>query len=380
MESPQRPSSGTSSRRRRRESKSKENIEMYPEEESNLSHEISEMETTIMDESAIHKKSKKSKKDKQLSQKKDSEDHNDQLAEKLSDLIDNVKVKKKKKKEKSTQKKNDKNEVEESKAKAADKTDQDIDKSIHSTATPDKSSDLSKKEKKKKQKSKKSTSKLSLLSGSREEICITSQLRDLKDDVIIVDENKEPEETILNVQNLNINPSTAHQEKYINATFHENINGFIAAKNKSGEMIHADESMQDLTQGPSRASHAIFLQRGFRTISVFCHGLLAGITVAHCLLIFLLSSRSEEIIKIYQQSLAHTFFSLVFFLTIICFVASCDRSNVCGTSVMSVNGINIPWIPGLYLASLVLSVIAVRVEDILTHHTTINDENNLQKQ
>lgn len=42
--------------------------------------------------------------------------------------------------------------------------------------------------------------------------------------------------------------------------------------------------------------------------------------------------------------------------------------------MFSGHGIRVPWTPGFYLASLVLSLVAIRAEDALTHYHLYKDE------
>lgn len=42
--------------------------------------------------------------------------------------------------------------------------------------------------------------------------------------------------------------------------------------------------------------------------------------------------------------------------------------------MFSGHGIRVPWTPGFYLASLILSLVAIRAEDALTHYHLYKDE------
>ncbi|XP_071531215.1 uncharacterized protein [Panulirus ornatus] len=173
----------------------------------------------------------------------------------------------------------------------------------------------------KKKHKKKSESSLLLVSNKNEESYITLQLKEMDEDII--DMSKEDKECVLSAPNL-LFASASNPHGNISTVYQEKLNGFVLIKNELSGVQKKSEDLHDVTEIPTRSSHAIFIQGGFRTFSVLCQGLLAGLTLAHCLLIFLLDSNSGKIPGLYPSSMAHVFFALILFLTTVCLVAACD--------------------------------------------------------
>ncbi|KAK4299774.1 hypothetical protein Pmani_027971 [Petrolisthes manimaculis] len=228
----------------------------------------------------------------------------------------------------------------------------------------------------KKKHRKKSEQKVVVLGKPGEESYISLQLREMEEDVRDTQHKATAELCTLSAPSLLLSasvsqPSTAHA---ISTIFREEIGGFVVARHGFEGLQKKNEDLYDPSQIPTRTSHAIFLQNGFRTFSVLCQGLLAGITLAHCLVIFLLDSKPSAISGVYTPVMAHVFFALVMFLTTLCLVASCDRHDLLGLGVFSGHGIKIPWTPAFYIASLVLSLVAVRTENILINVQMYQEE------
>lgn len=203
-----------------------------------------------------------------------------------------------------------------------------------------------------------------LVTNANEESYISLQLKEMDDDIINV--TKEDKDCPLSVPKLIFAASTSHPLNNISTIYHEKLGGFVVARNEFNGVRRKNEDLHDVSQVPTRSSHAIFLQGGFRTFSVLSQGLLAGITLAHCLLIFLLDKDPMKVPGLlYPSSLAHAFFALIIFLTTICLVAACDRSDLIGTGVFSGHGIKVPWTTAFYISSLVLSLVAIRTENVL---------------
>ncbi|XP_064093030.1 neurofilament heavy polypeptide-like isoform X2 [Macrobrachium nipponense] len=219
--------------------------------------------------------------------------------------------------------------------------------------------------KRKKTKSKKSESQMLLLNTANEESFISLQLKELKDDV--VDITQDPR--IVASPGLLRTASLPTVHGNINAVFEERIGGFVMTRQGDDGSPKKSERLQDATQVKTRTSYAVFLQSGFRTFSVFCQGLLAGLTLAHCLLIFLLETDPAKLPSMYNSRMAHIFYALIIFLTTICFTSACDRCDLSGIGVLSGHGLKIPWTPAFYLSSLALSLVAIRTEDVLAYGT-----------
>lgn len=139
---------------------------------------------------------------------------------------------------------------------------------------------------KKKQKKKSDSSRLMLVSSKNEESMISVQLRDLGEDVVEV--SREYQDPVVAMPSLLLAPSTSNPgQNSISTIFHEQLNGFVISKNNGDGRQRLSESLHDVNQSQTRGSHALFLQNGFRSFCVLCQGLLAGITLAHCLLVSL---------------------------------------------------------------------------------------------
>lgn len=139
---------------------------------------------------------------------------------------------------------------------------------------------------KKKQKKKSDSSRLMLVSSKNEESVISVQLRDLGEDVVEV--SREYQDPVVAMPSLLLAPSTSSPgQNNISTIFHEQLNGFVITKNNGNGRQRLSESLHDVNQSQTRGSHALFLQNGFRSFCVLCQGLLAGITLAHCLLVSL---------------------------------------------------------------------------------------------
>ncbi|XP_066970991.1 nucleolar protein dao-5-like [Macrobrachium rosenbergii] len=217
--------------------------------------------------------------------------------------------------------------------------------------------------KRKKTKSKKSESQMLLLNTANEESFISLQLKELKDDVVDITEDPR----IVASPGLLRTASLPTVQGNINAVFEERIGGFVMTRQDDDGSPKKSERLQDATQVKTRTSHAVFLQSGFRTFSVLCQGLLAGLTLAHCLLIFLLETDPAKLPAMYNSRMAHIFYALIIFLTTICFTSACDRCDLSGIGVLSGHGLKIPWTPAFYLSSLALSLVAIRTEDVLAY-------------
>lgn len=135
---------------------------------------------------------------------------------------------------------------------------------------------------KKKKHKKKNESSLLLVSNTNEESYITLQLKEMDDDII--DMSKEDKECVLSAPNL-LFTSASNPRGNISTVYQEKLSGFVLTKNGYNGVQKKSEDLHDITETPTLSSHAIFIQGGFRTFSVLCQGLLAGLTLAHCLLV-----------------------------------------------------------------------------------------------
>ncbi|XP_068210887.1 nucleolar protein dao-5-like [Palaemon carinicauda] len=222
--------------------------------------------------------------------------------------------------------------------------------------------------KRKKTKSKKSESQMLLLNTANEESFISLQLKELKDDVVDITQDPRIVAAPGLLHTSTTSLPTVHGN--INAVFQERIGGFVMTRQDDDGSPKRSERFHDATQIKTRSSYAVFLQSGFRTFSVLCQGLLAGLTLAHCLLIFLLETDPAKLPSMYNSRMAHIFYALIIFLTTICFTAACDRCDLSGIGVLSGHGLKIPWTPAFYLSSLALSLVAIRTEDVLAYSTS----------
>ncbi|KAG7154021.1 putative Transmembrane protein 237-like [Homarus americanus] len=244
---------------------------------------------------------------------------------------------------------------------------------------------------------KENESQILMTSNSNEKSYISLQLKEMDDDIIEV--TREDNDCVLSAPRLLLAASTSDAHNNISTIYQEKLDGFVVARNEFSGVYKKSEDIHDVSQVPTRSSHAIFIQGGFRTFSVLCQGLLAGIThivscipsppqsqllfVTSCnrnqfytfvhqiqhkdmiLKIFLLDDDPSNIPSLYPPTMAHVFFTLVIFLTTICLVAACDRSDLIGLGVFSGHGIKVPWTTAFYISSLVLSLVARRTENLL---------------
>ena len=137
--------------------------------------------------------------------------------------------------------------------------------------------------KKKETKSNKSKKK-KIKSSHNEESFITSQLKYLQEDVINYENNNNESPAIIAVPGLLIGQTNTPMNN-IGNVYCEKMNGFVIAKNKNVLNGQENEKLHDMKKKSNRVSHATSIQTGFRTFSVLCQGLLAGISLAHCLLV-----------------------------------------------------------------------------------------------
>ncbi|KAK8375589.1 hypothetical protein O3P69_008416 [Scylla paramamosain] len=223
----------------------------------------------------------------------------------------------------------------------------------------------------KKKDRRKNNPKMLVGEGTSKESYITVQLQQMEEDVI--GNGKGEEQCVLSAPALLFN-TTINPGGTISTIYQEKLGGFVIARNDMEGMQRKNEELRDGNEAPTPNSHAIFLQSGFRTFSVLCQGLLAGLTLAHCLMIFLLEGDASKLPKVYPPTVAHVFFGLVLFLTSLCLVAAFDRCDLIGVGVVSGHGIRMPWTPALYISSMVLSLVAVRAENVLINYTSYVDE------
>lgn len=133
---------------------------------------------------------------------------------------------------------------------------------------------------KKKDHRRSSKSKMLMEGTTNKESYISLQLREMEEDVI--DATREP--CVLSAPGLLIN-ATINPSGTISTIYQEKVGGFVIARNGVEGLQRKSEDLRDNTQVVTPSSHAIFIQSGFRTFSVLCQGLLAGITLAHCLMV-----------------------------------------------------------------------------------------------
>ncbi|KAG0720711.1 hypothetical protein GWK47_047915 [Chionoecetes opilio] len=222
---------------------------------------------------------------------------------------------------------------------------------------------------KKKKKLRGSNSRMLVEGSTSKESYITLQLREMEEDVIGAGRE---DHCVLSAPALLFN-TTINPTGTISTIYQEKLGGFVIARNDMEGVQRKNEDLRDGCEVPTPSSHAIFLQSGFRTFAVLCQGLLAGITLAHCLMIFLLESKPSSLPAMYPPIVAHVFLGLILLLTTLCLVAAFDRCDL-GVDVFSGHGIKIPWTPALYISSLVLSLLAVRAENVLINFKTFVPE------
>lgn len=140
---------------------------------------------------------------------------------------------------------------------------------------------------KKKKHKKKSEQKVVVFGNPGEESYISLQLREMEEDVRDPQHKATAELCALSAPGLLLSASVSQPPAThtISTIFREEIGGFVMARHGFEGLQKRNEDLYDPSEIPTRTSHAIFLQRGFRTFSVFCQGLLAGITLAHCLVV-----------------------------------------------------------------------------------------------
>ncbi|MPC31819.1 transmembrane protein 237A-like isoform X2 [Portunus trituberculatus] len=207
--------------------------------------------------------------------------------------------------------------------------------------------------------------------STNNESYITVQLQQMEEDVI--GNGKEEEQCVLSAPALLFN-TTINPAGTISTIYQEKLGGFVIARNDMEGVQRKNEELRDTSEASTPSSHAIFLQSGFRTFSVLCQGLLAGLTLAHCLMIFLLEGDASKLQRVYPPTVAQVFFGLVLFLTSLCLVAAFDRCDLIGVGVFSGHGIRMPWTPALYISCMVLSLVAVRAENVLINYSNYVDE------
>lgn len=134
---------------------------------------------------------------------------------------------------------------------------------------------------KKKDHRKSSNSKMLMDGNTSKESYISLQLREMEEDVIATARG---DPCVLSAPGLLFN-ATINPSGTISTIYQEKVGGFVIARNEVEGLQRKKEDLQDSSQAQTPSSHAIFLQSGFRTFSVLCQGLLAGITLAHCLMV-----------------------------------------------------------------------------------------------
>ncbi|XP_018021923.1 uncharacterized protein LOC108678091 [Hyalella azteca] len=172
-------------------------------------------------------------------------------------------------------------------------------------------------------------------------------------------------------------------ESTVRAIYCEKVRGFALAKDwqryaaEAGLTVESGHCERLHPNWPSsRASLAARLQTSFRTFSVFSQGLLAGVSLAHCVLVFLIAESWQDVTSALLPRLTHVFYSLIVFLTLICFVASCDRGDLCSGSgsLIKQHGVHVPWSAALYLTSLSVTLATTRASALLVHrHAPLPD-------
>lgn len=134
----------------------------------------------------------------------------------------------------------------------------------------------------KKKDRRKGNSRMLVEGSTSKESYITLQLREMEEDVIGA--GRGDNQCVLSAPALLFN-TTINPTGTISTIYQEKLGGFVIARNKVGGVQRKNEDLHDNRQDPTPSSHAIFLQSGFRTFSVLCQGLLAGLTLAHCLMV-----------------------------------------------------------------------------------------------
>lgn len=258
------------------------------------------------------------------------------------------------------------------KVKEEEEEEEDAKSDYSPSAPPLSSQETSRKlsSRKKKGHRKSSNSKMLMEGSTSKESYISLQLREMEEDVI---GTARGDPCVLSAPGLLFN-ATINPSGTISTIYQEKVGGFVIARNEMEGLQRKKEDLRDSSQVQTPSSHAIFLQSGFRTFSVLCQGLLAGITLAHCLMIFLLESNPSSLPGVYPPIVAHVFFALIIFLSTLCLVAAFDRCDLVGVGVFSGHGIKMPWTPALYISSLILSLAAIRTENTLINFKNYVDE------
>ena len=146
----------------------------------------------------------------------------------------------------------------------------------------------------KKKDRRKSSSRILMEGSTNKKSYITLQLQEMEEDVISTGRD---EQCVLSAPALLFN-TTINPTGTINTIYQEKLDGFVVARNGTDGVQRKNEHLRDSSEVPTPSSHAIFLQSGFRTFSVLCQGLLAGITLAHCLMVGKVQSGVELIILV----------------------------------------------------------------------------------
>ena len=272
-----RTASAKSSRRRRWEVKSKESFESSLA----LASEISDSPDKI---EKPHRRSKAevSFEDDSKNNLSDSNTSDDILSSKLASLMDSVE----KKRKTPTPDENDQVTV---KSTDLDLVDSELSNmTMNPTPTAPPLSPIAKKSDKRK-KSSKSKKKHSKKTDPNESF-ISSQLKHLEEDVVNIENNNNIDSAIIAVPGLLLGQTNADM-KEISTIYCERMNGFVVARDKNKNFTLENERLRDLKKKETRVSHAINLQTGFRTFSILCQGLLAGLTLAHCLMVIIFSTK-----------------------------------------------------------------------------------------
>ena len=118
--------------------------------------------------------------------------------------------------------------------------------------------------------------------STSKESYITVQLQHMEEDVI--GNGKGEEQCVLSAPALLFN-TTINPAGTISTIYQEKLGGFVMERNDMEGVQRKNEELRDTSEASTPSSHAIFLQSGFRTFSVLCQGLLAGLTLAHCLMV-----------------------------------------------------------------------------------------------
>lgn len=110
---------------------------------------------------------------------------------------------------------------------------------------------------------------------------ITQQLNQFKEDIV------EGKELAINKDSINIPNLTISglMKGNVSTIYCERLNNFIITNQDQLLQPKKNEPLRDIRKKKTKKIYALFFQTGFRTFSVLCQGLLAGITIAHCLMV-----------------------------------------------------------------------------------------------